>query len=68
LASLTVTLETMSAHPVREASITLPLPGTANDAESIAANPELAGPLRDALEGFVSEIAALNPASLPCRV
>ncbi len=57
-ASLTLTLETMSAQLVRDASITLPLLGTANDADSIAANPEFAGPLRDALERFVGAIRA----------
>jgi chromate reductase, NAD(P)H dehydrogenase (quinone) len=56
LSSLTLTLETMSARLVKDASITLPLLGTANDADSIAANPEYAGPLRDALERFVGAI------------
>ena len=56
LASLSITLETMSAQLVRDASITLPLLGTANDADSIAANPEFAGPLRGALERFVGAI------------
>jgi chromate reductase, NAD(P)H dehydrogenase (quinone) len=56
LAALTVTLETMSANVVRDASITLPLLGTANDAVSIAADPKLAGPLRDALEKFAQAI------------
>jgi NAD(P)H-dependent FMN reductase len=58
LSSLTITLETMSARLVKDASITLPLLGTANDADSIAANPEYAGPLRDALERFVGAIRA----------
>src|SRR6201996_3202599 len=40
LAALTITLETMSARLVKEASITLPLLGTINDADSIAANAE----------------------------
>jgi len=57
-ASLTLTLETMSAQLVRDASITLPLLGTANDADSIAADPELAGPLRGALERFIGAIRA----------
>jgi len=57
LAALTLTLETMSSVIVRDASITLPLLGTANDAESIAANPELAEPLRHAIAKFVSAIA-----------
>jgi chromate reductase len=56
LAALTVTLETMSARLVQDASITLPLLGTANDAESIAANAELAAPLRSALERYVQAI------------
>jgi chromate reductase, NAD(P)H dehydrogenase (quinone) len=56
LAALTVTLETMSARLVKDASITLPLLGTANDAESIAANAELAAPLRSALERYVRAI------------
>jgi chromate reductase, NAD(P)H dehydrogenase (quinone) len=56
LAALTLTLETMSANVVRDASITLPLLGTANDAVSIAADPKLAGPLRDALEKFAQAI------------
>ena len=58
LAALTVTLETMSAQLVKDASITLPLLGTVNDAESIAANPDYAGPLRGALERFVGAIRA----------
>jgi chromate reductase len=57
-ASLTLTLETMSAQLVRDASITLPLLGTANDADSIAANPELAGPLRGAIDRLVRVITA----------
>src|SRR3954447_18977377 len=40
LAALTLPLETMSAQLVRDASITLPLLGTSNDADSVAANPE----------------------------
>jgi chromate reductase, NAD(P)H dehydrogenase (quinone) len=58
LASLTITLETMSAQFVEDASITLPLLGTANDAGSIAANPDYAGPLRGALERFVGAVRA----------
>jgi len=56
LAAITLTLETMSANVIGNASITLPLLGTANDAESIAANPELAGLLRAAIERFVDAI------------
>jgi len=57
LAALTLTLETMSAEMIEDASITLPLLGTVNDAESIAANPELAEPLREALARFAHVIA-----------
>jgi hypothetical protein len=67
LAALTLTLETMSAQLVADASIKLPLLGKAHDADSIAADPELAPALRQALEIFVRGIAALNPASLPSR-
>jgi chromate reductase len=56
LAALTLTLETMSANLIEEASTTLSLVGTVNDATSIAANPELADPLRDALEKFARAI------------
>jgi NAD(P)H-dependent FMN reductase len=56
LASLTLTLETMSARLVKDASITLPLLGTVNDADSIAASAELAEPLRHALELYVHAI------------
>jgi chromate reductase, NAD(P)H dehydrogenase (quinone) len=56
LAALTITLETMSARLVQDASITLPLLGTTNDAVSIAANAEFAAPLRTALERYVQAI------------
>jgi chromate reductase len=56
LAAITLTLETMSAHMVRDASITLPLLGTVNDADSIAANPAFAAPLRAAIERLASTI------------
>jgi NAD(P)H-dependent FMN reductase len=56
LAALMVTLETMSANVVVDASVTLPLLGAANDAASIAADPELAGPLRGAIERLVGAI------------
>jgi len=46
----------MSARFVKDASITLPLLGTVNDADSITANAELAGPLRSALELYVRAI------------
>ena len=57
LAALTLTLETMSANVIPAASITLPLLGTANDAESIAADPEFAEPLRAAIERLASAIS-----------
>src|SRR6202030_339390 len=60
LASLTLTLETMSAQLVKEASITLPLLGTVNDADSIVADAELAEPLRKALELYVRAIRAFE--------
>ena len=56
LAALTITLETMSARLVQDASITLPLLGTTNDAASIVANAEFAAPLRSALERYVEAI------------
>ena len=56
LAALTITLETMSARIVQDASITLPLLGTTNDAESISANAEFAAPLRTALERYAEAI------------
>jgi chromate reductase, NAD(P)H dehydrogenase (quinone) len=58
LAALTITLETMSARLVEDASITLPLLGTVNNAASIAANAEFAIPLRSALERYVQAIRA----------
>ena len=64
LAALTITLETMSARLVKDASITLPLLGTANDADSIAANAELADPLRRALELYVRAIKAFAGGAL----
>lgn len=58
LTAITLTLETMSAHVIQDASITLPLLGTVNDAGSIATNPEFAEPLRRAIENFAHAIAA----------
>jgi chromate reductase len=65
LASLTLTLETMSARLVNETSLTLPLLGTVNDADSIAANAGLAEPLRDALDLYVRAIRDLAAGELP---
>jgi chromate reductase, NAD(P)H dehydrogenase (quinone) len=56
LAALTLTLETMSAKLVGDASITLPLLGTANDDMSIIADNELAEPLRTAITRFAAAI------------
>jgi chromate reductase len=61
LESLTMTLETMSAQFVKEASISLPLLGTMNDADSISANPEFAAPLRSALDRYVRAIRTGGP-------
>lgn len=63
LAALTLTLETMSANLIHQASITLPLLGTTNDAGSMVENPEFARPLRDALDNFVSAIRLAASAS-----
>jgi len=59
LAALTLTLETMSARLIKDASITLPLLGTAHDADSITADPELASLLRNALERFADAMRTL---------
>jgi chromate reductase len=58
LAALTLTLETMSARLVRDASITLPLLGTANDETAIVANNKLADPLRHAIARFAAAISS----------
>jgi len=55
-ASLTTTLETMSARLVAEASVTLPLLGTTLGADEIVATPELAEPLRSAVVAFARAI------------
>jgi len=60
LAALTLTLETMSACIVKEASVTLPLLGGAHDEDSIVADEALATPLRDALARFAAAIAAVR--------
>jgi chromate reductase len=60
LAALTLTLETMSAKLVGDASITLPLLGTANDEMSIVADNELAEPLRTAITRFAAAIQSLR--------
>lgn len=55
-ASLRLTLTTMSARLIEEASITLPMNGRSLDADGIASDPELAARLRKALEDFVRGI------------
>jgi chromate reductase, NAD(P)H dehydrogenase (quinone) len=62
MAALTLTLETMSARLVRDAFITLPLLGGANDETSIAANSEFAEPLRDAITRFAASIRSFQQA------
>jgi chromate reductase, NAD(P)H dehydrogenase (quinone) len=57
-ASLTTTLETMSARIVAEASVTLPLLGANLGADEIVATPELAEPLRKAIAAIVAAINA----------
>jgi len=56
LAALTLTLETMSARIVKDASVTLPLLGGAHDERSILADEALAMPLRQALARFATAI------------
>jgi chromate reductase, NAD(P)H dehydrogenase (quinone) len=56
-AQLRLTLATMSAQLVAEASITLPLLGRGLDADGILADPALAAPLRAALTAFAAAIA-----------
>ena len=56
LESLTETVTVMSARLVRPASIDVPLLGKSLDENGIVARPELADPLRDALEAFAQAI------------
>jgi chromate reductase, NAD(P)H dehydrogenase (quinone) len=55
-ASLAETIKTMSGRLVAEASIAVPLLGTNRDAAALAADPEIASALRDALEAFARAI------------
>ncbi len=57
--SLRVTLQTMSARLIDEACITVPLLGRKLDAAGIAADPQLAMQVRDALNRFVQAIGSL---------
>jgi chromate reductase len=61
-AALTLTLETMSARLVRDAFVTLPLLGGANDEDSISADSDLAEPLRDAIARFAAFIKCFQEA------
>ena len=55
-AALRLTLVTMSARLVEDASITLPLLGRNLDSDGIVADPELSARLGDALRAFASAI------------
>lgn len=57
-ASLKLTLETMAARVIPEASLIVPLLGRSIDGEGIAADPECAALLREAIAGFVRGIEA----------
>ncbi|CAM5595401.1 NAD(P)H-dependent FMN reductase [Mycolicibacterium aubagnense] len=63
-AALRLTLQTMSAHLIEEASITLPLLGRNLDAAGIVEDPELALQLQTAL-GHMERITAGLTAKLP---
>ena len=54
--SLRETLTTMSAHVVREASITLPVSGRGMDASAIAADPEIANAITSALAALTRAV------------
>ena len=56
-AALRLTLETMSAHMVDAACITVPLLAGGKDAAAIAADPEIAHAVRAALEAFARAVA-----------
>jgi NAD(P)H-dependent FMN reductase/catechol 2,3-dioxygenase-like lactoylglutathione lyase family enzyme len=57
-ASLKETLTIMSAHLIPDACVTIPLLGKSTPAATIAADPEMAGLLRSAIEALVG---AINP-------
>ena len=57
LAALRLTLETMSARIVDEACITVALLGTNKSAADIAADPDLAGVVGDAMQTFAQAVA-----------
>lgn len=58
--ALRLVLETMSAHLVEEASITLPIPSKELDAHAIAADPALSVQLRNALVAFAMSITDIS--------
>ncbi len=62
-ASLAETVTVMSGRLVSEASISLPLRGKKLDAAGIAADPELAGPLREAIAAFARGIESSRASS-----
>jgi chromate reductase, NAD(P)H dehydrogenase (quinone) len=57
-ASLVEILTTMSAVVVQEASVTLPVMGRNLDESGMLADPDIAGPLRAALEAFAVAIGS----------
>ncbi|HEY4592197.1 MAG TPA: FMN reductase, partial [Thermoanaerobaculia bacterium] len=57
--SLRETIRTMSGQIVEEASIPVPLLGRPLDSEAIAADPEFAGPIREAIATFARAIESL---------
>lgn len=61
-ASLKLTLETMAARVIPEASIIVPLLGRSLDANGIVADPECAGLLREAIAAFARGIEAARAA------
>jgi chromate reductase, NAD(P)H dehydrogenase (quinone) len=62
-ASLAETITTMSGRLIAEASIAVPLLGAKLDAAGIAAHPEIAGALREALGAFARAIAGFQVAA-----
>jgi chromate reductase, NAD(P)H dehydrogenase (quinone) len=64
-ASLAETVTTMSGRLITEASIAVPLLGAKLDAAEIAAHPEIAGLLREAIAAFARAITAHRDAADP---
>lgn len=61
-AALSETLLTMSARLVHEACVTLPLPGRKLDSAGIAADPQLAAALGDAIAALLRVVGDSGPA------